>query len=377
MKAEVPTVNDLDLVRTMRADAPIPSQRRLDAGREQLLAAIDSPSAAPRTVRAGRRFGGVRSMMLAGGLAAVAAGVAVASQIDGSPVTLHTSPAAKSAKYADPLMERATFGWLPAGLHANGYVADHQHEKYFQVTAQAGMGKATVTLTAYDRGKEPFLGYLPGAVPAKRIPAASINGHRAYWIFKPDPSGQSSFKLRWQYAPGSWAELEGSELKGDSAALTKMAYKIAKSATFGSGRPIAMPLHVDGVPGGLSPDRTVLNNGAYGQVSAIVGYYAGGPTSDLDISIVKSDGTIGTAVPGKSGTPSKGFPRPNTKLRGYPAYQAPSFVYVYGVNGFDVRIEASGSILAKINKTGGVVGLFRKMTVFGTDQASWTTNPVN
>ena len=31
-----------------------------------------------------------------------------------------------------------------------------------------------------------------------------------------------------------------------------------------------MPLHVDGVPAGLSPDRTVLNNGAYGQVSAIV-----------------------------------------------------------------------------------------------------------
>jgi hypothetical protein len=377
MKAEVPTVNDLDLVRTMRADAPIPSQQRLDAGRERLLAAIDSPSAAPRTVRAGRRFGGVRGMLLAGGLAAVAAGVAVASQIGGSSVALHSSPAAKSFKYADPLTERAAFGWLPAGLHANGYVADHQHEKYFQVTAQGGMGKATVTLTAYDRGKEPSRGYLPGGVPAKRIPAASINGHRAYWIFKPDPSGQSSFELRWQYAPKSWADLEGDQLHGDSAELTKTAYKIAKSATFGSGRPIAMPLHVDGVPGGLSPDRTVLNNGAYGQVGAIVGYFAGGPTSDLEISITKSDGTVGTAVPGKPGKPIQGRARPNTKLRGYPAYQAPGLVYVYGVNGFDVQITASGSILAKVNKTGGVVGLFRKMTVLGTDQANWTTNPVN
>jgi hypothetical protein len=136
-----------------------------------------------------------------------------------------------------------------------------------------------------------------------------------------------------------------------------------------------MPLHVGGVPAGLSPDRTVLNNGAYGQVSAIVGYFAGGPTSDLFISITKSDGTV---VPGKPGAPSKGRPRPNTTLRGHPAYyQAPGFLYVYGVNGFDVQMEASGAVLAKVNKTGGVVGLFRKMEVLGTDQANWTTNPVN
>ena len=152
-----------------------------------------------------------------------------------------------------------------------------------------------------------------------------------------------------------------------------MAYKIAKSATFGSGRPIAMPPHVGGEPGGLSPDRTVLNNGAYGQVSAIVG----GPTSDLEISVIKSDGSVGTSVPGKPGTPLMGRPRPNTKLGGHPAYQTRGFVNVYGVNGFDVQITASGSVLAKINKTGGVAGLFLKMTVLGTDQAHWSTNPVN
>lgn len=319
-------------------------------------------------------------MVLAGGVAAVAAGVAVATQMGGSPVTLHTSPVAESAKYADPLMERAAFGWLPGGLHANGYVADHQHEKYFQVSAQSvngGKGGATVTLTAYERGKEAFLGYLPGGVPAKRIPAASIGGNRAYWIFKPDPSGQLSFELRWQYAPNSWADLTGNEMPGDSATLTRTAYKIAKSATFAGGGPIAMPLHIGGVPGGLSPDRTVLNNGAYGEVSASVGYDAGGPSSYLAISVTKSDGSIGTSVPGKAGRPTKGRHAPNTKLRGYPAYLGPGSVYVYGVNGFDVQINASGSVLAKLNKTGGVAGLFHRMTVLGTDQANWTTNPLN
>ncbi|QKG23324.1 hypothetical protein [Actinomadura verrucosospora] len=368
-------MNDLDLVRTMRADAPIPSRQRLDGGRDRLLAAIDSPSAAPRSARPRRR----RGVLLAGGLAAVAAGAAavVAVQADGSPVSLHGAPAAESVKYADPLVERAAFGWLPGGLHANGYVADHQNEKFFQVVAEDGKAGGSVTLTAYDRGKEPALGYLPGGVPAKRVPAAAVNGHRAYWIFKPSPSGQSSFKLRWQYAEGAWADLEGDGLRGDAAALTRTAYRIAGSATFGGARPIAMPLHVDGVPAGLSPDRTVLNNGAHGEVGAIVGYYAGGPSSSLGISVTKSDGTVGADAPGKPGAPAAGRPRPNTKLRGYPAYQAKSFLLVYGVNGFDVQIDASGSVLAKVDKTGGVAGLFRRMTVFGPDPANWTTNPVN
>ncbi|GAA4619598.1 hypothetical protein GCM10023196_000220 [Actinoallomurus vinaceus] len=372
-------MNDLDLMRTMRTDAPIPSQQRLDTGEKRLLKVISSDSSgARRAVRTRRRFGGVRVMLLAGGAAAAAGVAIVATQAGVSPVTLHGTPAAEAAKYSDPLVARATFGWLPRGLHANGYVADHQHEKFFQVTAQeGGKGEASVTLTAYERGKEPFLGYLPGKVPAKRIPAASINGHPAYWIYKPNPSGQSSFELRWQYAPSSWADLEGDGLSGSSAELTRTAYKIAKSAKFGDDRPIEMPLHVGGVPAGLSPDRTVLNNGAYGEVSAIVGYNAGGPSSNFGISITKSNGTIGTAVPGKPGMPWKGLPRPNTKLKGHPAYVAPSLLYVYGDNGFDVQITASGAVLAKLNKTGGVVGLYQRMTVLGTDQANWTPNPIN
>jgi hypothetical protein len=378
MKAEVSTVNELDLMRTMRTDAPIPSQQRLDAGRERLLAAIDASPGARRPVRARRRLGGVRGMLLAGGVAAVAAGAVVATQVDTTPVTVHGSPAAVSARYDNPLVERAAFGWLPRGMHANGYVADHQHEDFFQVTAQEG-GKsgAIVTLTAYGRGKEPFLGYLPGGVPAKRVPAASINGHSAYWIFKPNPSGQSEFKLRWQYAPNRWAELEGNGLPGSSAELTRTAYRIAKAATFGGTRPIAMPLHVGGVPGGLTPKRTVLNNGAYGELSAIVDFIVDGPSSELGISVTKSDGTIGTAVPSGPGKPILGRPRPNTKLDGHPAYRTPSLVYAYAVNGFDVQINASGSALAKIDKTGGVAGLFHRLTVKGTDPANWTADPIN
>ncbi|GAA0371444.1 hypothetical protein NE235_29660 [Actinoallomurus spadix] len=368
-------MNELDLMRTMRTDAPIPSQRRLDSGRERLLQAIDGSSGARRPVRAGRRFGGVRTMLLAtGGVAAIAAGVTVITQAGGSPVTVHGSPAAVSARYDNPLVERAAFGWLPAGLHANGYVADHQQEKFFQVTAQKG--GSTVTLTAYASGKEPFKGYLPGGVPAKRIPAPSVNGHSAYWIFKPAPSGQSQFSLRWQPAPNRWAQLEGNGLPGNATELARTAHRIAASSKFDQPRPIKMPLHAGGVPGGLTPNRTVLNDGAYGEVSAILGFNVGGPSSNLEISVVKSDGSIGTGVAAGPGKPITGRPRPNTRLDGHPAYVTAGLVYAYGVNGFDVQIEASGSVLAKLGKP-GVTGLFHHLKVLGTDPSNWTPTPVN
>ncbi|MCO5996016.1 hypothetical protein [Actinoallomurus rhizosphaericola] len=372
-------MNELDLMRTMRTDAPIPSQRRLDAGRERLLQAIDGSPGARRPVRAGRRSRGVRTMVLAaGGVAAVAAGVTVVSQTGGSPVTVHGSPAAVSARYDNPLVERAAFGWLPSGMHANGYVADRQTDNFFQVVAQkTGKSGGIVTLTAYAAGKEPFLGYLPGGVPAKRIPAPSVNGHSAYWIFKPDPSGQSQFSLRWQPAPNRWAQLEGDALPGNAAELARTANRIAASAKFGGTRPIAMPLHVGGVPAGLTPKRTVLNNGAFDQVSASLGFIVDGPSSDLEIGVTKSDGTVGTGVPGGPGKPGRGLPRPNTKLDGYPAYVAPTILYAYGVNGFNVQIHASGSILAKLNKTGGVTGLFHRLKVLGADPSHWTPTPVN
>ncbi|MFD0732055.1 hypothetical protein [Planotetraspora mira] len=372
-------MNDLDLVRAMRADTATPSRQRLDAGQERLLAAIaSSPS---RAVKTGRGLREIRRMLLAGAAAAVAAAVAVATQVgvhpgsvDVRPTTLHPLPAA-DADYTDLLVERASFGWLPDGLHANGYGIDRQYQDAFTITAIRPGTRSGVTLIDHGRGKEPDLPHLPGGVPGKRIPATPVNGHYAYWTFAPDENGQSTFELRWQYAPDSWAELAGNGLHGSSAELTTMAYKIAESVRFGGTRPIALPLHVDGVPGGLTPTTAGLNNGAFDEVSVGLSFLEPG-ASILEISMIKTDGTIGTGVPDEQGA-ILGLPRPNTKLNGHPAYRTPRFVYVYGVNGFDVSISATGAILAKLNETGGVSGLFLRTTVLGTDEAQWTTKPVN
>ncbi|MFC0552241.1 hypothetical protein ACFFHJ_15240 [Planotetraspora thailandica] len=372
-------MNDLDVMRTMRADAPIPSQERLDTGRERLLAAIESSS--PRAVPTRRRHGGIRGILLAGGAAAVATAVAVAMQmgvhptaVDVRPTTLHPLPAA-DAKYTDLLVERAAFGWLPPGMRPNRFGVDHQVQDAYGVTADEPETRAVVHLNDYGRGKEPDLPALPGGAPGRRIPAPPVNGHDAYWTFAPDENGQSTFELRWQYAPDSWAELTATGLHGSSAELTTTAYKIAESVTFGGTRPVALPLHVDGVPGGLTPTATGLENTAFGEVSADLAFLEAGG-SNLMITITKSDGVIGTGVPNAQGV-IPGLPRPNTKLDGHLAFQKPGLVHVYGVNGFDVHMSATGAILAKLNETGGVAGLFHRTTILGTDEANWTTKPVN
>jgi hypothetical protein len=367
-------VNDLDLVRSMRADAPDPSRERLDTGRERLLDAV-RPSRDERPVRAHR----LRGVLLVGGVAAVTAGVAVTVQVGLRPAEPGAGPAtpaaesskAESAKYDDVIVERASFGWLPRGLRPYCFIADRQERDrpFFQIAAEASNAGPSVALTAYRSGKEPFLGFAPGGVPLKRIPAEPVNGDRAYWLYKPNQSKKLSFQLRWEYAPNSWADLEATGLRGTTAELTGIAYRIAESVKFGGTRPVPMPLHVDGVPGGLTPNRVVLNKGAAGGTNAMLIFIVNGPSASLDVSVTKSTGATGTGAPE--------FPAPNTTLGRYRAYQAPGRLYAYDVNGFDVSIQATGSVLAKLNKTGGIAGLFRRTTVYGLDESKWTTNPVN
>ncbi|GAA4635983.1 hypothetical protein GCM10023196_083840 [Actinoallomurus vinaceus] len=74
-------MNDLDLVREMRADAPEPSADQLAGGRRRLHAAIHSPAASAARSRPALFR---RPALLAGGLAVTAAAAAVAATAGGS-----------------------------------------------------------------------------------------------------------------------------------------------------------------------------------------------------------------------------------------------------------------------------------------------------
>jgi hypothetical protein len=50
---------------------------------------------------------------------------------------------------------------------------------------------------------------------------------------------------------------------------------------------------------------------------------------------------------------------------------------VFGVRGFDVSINASGDALRQLEPTGGLTGLFHRITVLGDDSSTWTTTPLD
>jgi hypothetical protein len=348
----------------------------------------------------GRRV--LRARRFAVGLACTASATAVAVAVSvtaggvpGRAPTPHTRGPAVAAAYSDPLIQTASFGWLPEGFAVVGYVADDQGQASFEL--DAGLrgqltGGASLALTDYGRGPEPGLPDLPGGVPATPIPAPPVGGHPAYWLTPPtlSPDAQLSFELRWQYAPGSWADLQAAGLSATSVAdLTAAASHIAGSVTFGQSLPVPMPLHVTGVPGGLTARRTTFTTGP--QPSALI-YYAGpalNPADSLQISVVPPD-----QVPGMRGGPAlpKGKPVPagkaakvNTVIDGHPAYDSQlddpnadsATLLVVDVNGFNVGIDASGQVLTELAGSGGLAGLFSRITVYGGDRAAWTTTPVN
>jgi hypothetical protein len=367
---------------------------------EQLAEAFGDPRHVDigRARRRGRRILLCRRAAVTVGGGGVAAGLAAVLAISvlpaqpgrgtsGSRVGLR--PSALSDVYADPLSQTASFGWLPSGFRVAGYVADRQGRPYFQVEATSGAG-ASIWLTDDGRGPRPGLPLLPGGGRAAPAPAAPVNGRPASWAIEPvaGARAQVNFDLQWEYAPGSWADLQASGWPGvSSAVLATDAHKIAETATFsGEGAPVAMPLHVAGIPAGLHLVRTALTIGP--KVSALI-EYAGPGTSGSD-SLQIAVHPAGS-VPHHPGRHSPAEPQPiakgiatNTSLGGHPAYDsqigdagaASAALWVFGIRGFDVQIDASGAVLQALNRHGGLAGLFSRTALYPA-LSEWTVTPIN
>jgi hypothetical protein len=298
---------------------------------------------------------------------------------------------------AERLVRTAAFGWLPAGLAASSFVADSQNRPYFVTGAGSRSGTGPVViLTDYGRGPQPALPDLPGGVPATLIPAADVNGHRAYWISAPTtaPNAHLSFELRWQYAPDRWADLEAAALPATSVAdLTRVAYKIAATATLGGHSVVALPIGVAGVPPGLRVRRTALDTGtAHGPAvfelargGALI-LFAGAnraPSDSIQFSVIPTglvrhhrgvarayDRERGDRGSGQGLTPGSGGVATNTVIDSHPAYDSQldgqagaAVLWVFGVHGFDVQINAGASSLAAMPRSHDLLWLFSHMSV--------------
>ena len=350
----------------------------------------------------GRRILRVRRAAAGAGSAAMIGVVVVAVAVAGREAPAgHRAggvpPASAAAPPAEQLVRTAAFGWLPAGLAADSYVADSQNRPYFETDARARSGTGPVIiLTDYGRGPQPALPDLPGGVPATLIRAADVNGHRAYWLTAPTTArdAQQNFELRWQYAPDRWADLQAAALPATSVAgLTRVAYKIAATATLGGHSAVALPIGVAGIPPGLRVRRAVLDAGPQGGVlihgtppgGALI-YFVGrnlAPSDSIQFSLsptglVKHHRVNGARAfirrrdggTGQGPTPASDGVTTNTVIDGHPAYDSQldgragaAILWVFGVHGYDVQINAGASALAAMPRSHDLIWLFSHLTV--------------
>jgi hypothetical protein len=362
------------------SDISMLRERLEEIGDEAGLLKVDVERACAR----GRRLLRVRRAVAASGAAAtigvVVAVVTIAGRAPSPSGPASTLPAATSSAAAarpDHLLATASFGWLPTGFAADSLVADSQDRPYFEIDATTGTSSGPVIiLTDYGPGPQPAMPDLPGGVPASAIPTAQVNGHAAYWITAPTigPNAQLNFELRWEYGSHRWADLQASGLSAASVAdLTSTAYRIAENATLGERVLVAMPFRISGIPASLRVHRIVMNPGS--RPAALI-YFAGSDLSPSDsIQFSVSPTGVTSHHPGDPG--SGHGPKPhsqgvttNTVVDGHPAYDSQltgqaggAMLWVFGVRGLDVEINAGARALAALPSSHDLLWLFAHMTV--------------
>jgi hypothetical protein len=279
------------------------------------------------------------------------------------------------SKYPSLLTEKAVFGWLPAGFVRTRVTQDAGRRPAYTHNAGRGPGNLSIELTLLPPGVKPAVPLLPGARKGHLTKAAPVNGRPAYWSIKPGGPGseQVAAEFRWEYRPRTWALLSVNDRGIANAATVR---HIAAGVRFGGGRPLAFPVRVTGVPGGLEVGRVWLGAGPEAM------FALGGPGGNDELMITVSPASERV----------RNFSKPNTTIDGHPAYdtglphpgptigRVPAskarILRVFGVRGFDIAIEARGGPLARLRDGGGLTGLFRRVTPLGTDPGDWTTTPL-
>jgi hypothetical protein len=326
--------------------------------------------AAGRRIRRMRRARKATAVVVAAGAAAAVAVVAV---LPSSSHEERPDKVVEPAKYPSPLVEKAAFGWLPAGFARTRVSQEHGRTAQYKVYAGHAPGSMSIELTMLAPGIRPGVPMLPGARKGHLTKAAPVNGRPAYWSIKPGGPGsqQVPAEFRWEYRPKTWALLS---INDRAVADVATVHRIAAGVKFGGDEPVAFPMKVTGVPDGLKVAQTWVGTRPEAMITL------GTSRKNDELMVLLSPAS----------TRVRGLFKPNTTIDGHPAFDTrlphPGLrsakaskrqtLWVFGVDGFDVNIVAAGEPLRRLQVSGGLTGLFRRVTVLGKDPKDWTTTPL-
>ncbi|MEH0820946.1 MULTISPECIES: hypothetical protein [unclassified Micromonospora] len=341
-----------------------------------------------RAVRDGRRQ--VRRRRIAAtataGLAVVAvlaAAPALLGRADRSPpvtpaatpsptATAAPMPATAPATF-DPTEQYAEFGWLPAGLTDRSVRTGTNQFALIASTPETSQlpvkDAPAVELRIVSAGRDIALGIERDfAVAAGRAgsaglePAEPVNGRTARWNANATVEPRSA-ALRWEYAPGAWAEVIVRYLPESAGDPRAAARRIALDVRYAVDRPIRLPVRFDAPPAGLKPMAYVVSVRSSGSWDVELSYGAGKRTKygDWPLAVL--------ILPRKSVSGDHGgvIGDPTSRIDGHPARRSSSLdggatLQVYGVQG--LYLEMSAHDRATLRRLGGNLdGLFRSATL--------------
>lgn len=252
----------------------------------------------------------------------------------------HGPPTATIGSGADPVIAKATFGWLPDSIAGVGYtVGDHGTNTVAVGPPVPGATNAHVYLSVYPPGTAPTL---TGA--QVKVPAPPVNGSPAYWVTgnPSDHTNGGNPILLWQTGTGQWVNLFAGVLP--AADLDGTVLRIAAGVTVRD-TAVPLPLYFTGLPTSFQLTDALLSRpSADAPWRLQLTYRVDGSYVTIDVS------------------PAGGSRRAGGDSCG-------------SAKGLDLCILLPGGAPPPgLVAIGGVAGLRNRITLLGTNEHNWTTN---
>ncbi|MGC5017318.1 hypothetical protein [Micromonospora sp. DT47] len=283
--------------------------------------------------------------------------------------TVTTAPMPATAPAAfDPTRQYAEFGWVPPVM-TDRIVRTGTDQLALTASAPQTSPRPlkdapAAELRIVPAGKDMTLGTdrdfavaAGQAGSAGLTPAESVNGRTARWNANAVLDARSA-ALRWEYAPGAWAEVIVRYTPKSAGDPRAVARRIALDVRYAVDRPIRLPVHFDTPPAGLKPMAYLVTRRAHGGWEVELSYGAGKRTKYGDWPLVVL--LLPLTFPTGDGVVAA----PDSRIDGYPARRRSSLdggasLQVYEVQR-TIYMEMTAHDKATLRKLGGNLdGLFR------------------